>query len=81
MHKSSTHDLVNALNILASEICSPDGAANGVCAAASARILELVNLTKDLTAHIISNPMHHPKCNAKTKGSYCNCMLAKISSP
>jgi hypothetical protein len=81
MHKSSTHDLVNALNILASEICSPDGAANGVCAEASARILELVNLTKDLTAHIISNPVHHPKCNAKTKGSYCNCMLSKISSP
>jgi hypothetical protein len=81
MHKSSTHDLVNALNILASEICSPDGAANGVCAEASARILELVTLTKDLTAHIISNPVHHPKCNANTKGSYCNCMLAKISSP
>ena len=81
MHKSSTHDLVNALNILSSEICSPDGAANAVCAEASARILELVTLTKDLTAHIISNPVHHPQCNAKTKGSYCNCMLAKISSP
>lgn len=81
MHKSSTHDLVNALNILSSEICSPDGAANGVCAEASARILELVTLTKDLTAHIVSNPVHHPKCNAKIKGSYCNCMLAKISSP
>jgi hypothetical protein len=81
MHKSSTHDIVNALNILSSEIHSFDGAANALCAEASARILELVNLTKDLTAHIVSNPVHHPKCNAATKGNYCNCMLSKLSSP
>ena len=81
MHKSSTHDIVNALNILSSEIHSVDGAANALCAEASARILELVNLTKDLTAHIVSNPVHHLKCNAATKGNYCNCMLSKLSSP
>jgi hypothetical protein len=22
--------------------------------------------------------MHHPRCNAKTKGTYCNCILARV---
>lgn len=81
MKKSSTHDIVNSLNILSTEICSVDGVANALCAEASNRILELVSLTKDLTAHIVSNPVHHPKCNAYTKGNYCNCMLAKLTPP
>jgi hypothetical protein len=38
----------------------------------------MVKLTSDLTAHVISNPVHHPRCNSKTKGTYCNCILARI---
>jgi len=77
MHQSSTHDLVNALNILSSELDTPDGIPNALCAEASQRLLELVQLTSDLTAHILASPMHHPRCNAKTKGTYCNCILAR----
>lgn len=78
MHQSSTHDLVNALNILSSELDTPDGIPNALCAEASQRLLELVQLTSDLTAHILASPMHHPRCNAKTKGTYCNCILARV---
>jgi hypothetical protein len=78
MQQSSTHDLVNALNILSSELDTPDGIPNALCAEASQRLLELVQLTSDLTAHILASPMHHPRCNAKTKGTYCNCILARV---
>jgi hypothetical protein len=40
----------------------------------------LVSLTVRLSEHILSNPVHHHRCNAATKGSYCNCVLAEISS-
>ena len=79
MIQSSSHDLVNALNILSAEIHSTDGAANAVCAEASIRILQLIALTKELSDHILANPVHHPKCTAKTKGSYCNCILSRIT--
>jgi hypothetical protein len=79
MIQSSTHDLVNALNILSAEIHSADGAANAVCAEAANRILQLIALTKELSDHILASPIHHPKCNAKTKGSYCNCILSRIT--
>lgn len=78
MKRSSTHDLVNALNILSAELDTQDGIPNALCAEASTRLLELAQLTSDLTAHIISNPVHHARCNAKTKGSFCNCILADI---
>jgi len=77
--QSSTHDLVNALNILSSEIDSPDGAPNAVCAEASQRLVHLVSLTARLSEHILANPVHHPQCNAYN-GSYCNCVLSEISS-
>jgi hypothetical protein len=25
--------------------------------------------------------VHHDRCNAKTKGSYCNCILARLITP
>ncbi len=78
--QSSTHDLVNALNIISSELDTPDGAPNAVCAEASQRLVHLVSLTARLSEHILSNPVHHPRCNAATKGTYCNCVLAEISS-
>ena len=78
MHQSSTHDLVNALNIISSELDTPDGIPNALCAEASQRLRELDQLTSDLTAHILASPMHHPRCNAKTKGTYCNCILARV---
>lgn len=76
--KSSTSDIANALNILSTELDSTDGVPNAVCAEAAQRILELVSLTQKLACHIASNPVHHPKCNAATKGTYCNCVLAEI---
>jgi hypothetical protein len=79
MIHSSSHDLVNALNILSSEIHSVDGAANAVCAESANRILQLIALTKELSDHILASPIHHPKCNAKTKGTYCNCILSRIT--
>lgn len=79
MNPSSTQDLVNALNIISSELDTPDGIPNAVCSEASHRLLELVSLTSRLTSHILSNPVHHPRCNAATKGTYCNCILAQIS--
>ena len=81
MKQSSTHDLVNALNILSAELDTQDGIPNALCAEASTRLLELVQLTSDLTAHIISNHVHHGRCNAKTKSSYCNCILARLITP
>ncbi len=78
--QSSTHDLVNALNIISAEINSPDGVPNAVCAEAAQRLIHLVSLTVRLSEHILSNPVHHHRCNAATKGSYCNCVLAEISS-
>jgi hypothetical protein len=79
MHHSSSHDLVVALNILASEIQSEDGVSNTVCFEASIRIQQLIALTKELSDHILASPIHHPKCNAKTKGTYCNCILSRIT--
>ena len=80
MSQSSTHDLVNALNIISAEIDSPDGVPNAVCAEAAQRLIHLVSLTVRLSEHILSNPVHHHRCNAAIKGSYCNCVLAEISS-
>ena len=80
MKQSSSHDLVSALNILSAEINSPDGVPNAICAEAANRILDLIRLTGRLTSHILSNPVHNPKCNAVVKGSYCNCVLAEIST-
>lgn len=77
--QSSTHDLVNALNIISAEINSPDGVPNAVCAEAAQRLIHLVSLTVRLSEHILSNPVHHPKCNAYN-GNYCNCVLSEISS-
>lgn len=79
MNPSSTQDLVNALNILSSEINSSDGIPNAICAEAAIRVIDLVRLTDRLTSHILSNPVHHPKCNAVTKATYCSCILAEIS--
>jgi len=79
MNHSSTRDLASALKILAQQIHSEDGAANVVCAEAADRILLLVTLTNELTAHILASPIHHPKCTAKTKGSYCNCILSRVT--
>ena len=81
MKPSSTHDIVNALNIISVELETTDGTSNALIAEAAQRLLELVQLTSDLTAHIISNPVHHGRCNAKTKGTYCNCILARLSTP
>jgi hypothetical protein len=25
--------------------------------------------------------VHHGRCNAKTKGNYCNCILARLITP
>jgi hypothetical protein len=25
--------------------------------------------------------VHHDRCNAKTKGNYCNCILARLITP
>jgi len=81
MKSSSTHDIVNALNIISAELDTPDGIPNALIAEASTRLLELVQLTSDLTSHIVSNPVHHARCNAKTKGTYCNCLLARLITP
>jgi len=81
MKSSSTHDIVNALNIISAELETTDGIPNALIAEASQRLLELVQLTSDLTAHIVSNPVHHARCNAKTKGTYCNCLLARLITP
>jgi hypothetical protein len=78
MKPSSTHDIVNALNIISVELETTDGVPNALIAEASQRLLELVQLTADLTSHVISNPVHHARCNAKTKGTYCNCILARL---
>jgi len=79
MKTSATHDIVSALNVLSQQIHSEDGVANIVCAEAAQRINQLVALTGELTAHILANPVHHHKCNAKTKGSYCNCILSRVT--
>jgi hypothetical protein len=81
MKPSSTHDIVNALNIISVELETTDGVPNALISEAAQRLLELVQLTSDLTAHIISNPVHHDRCNAKTKGTYCNCILARLITP
>jgi len=81
MKSSSTHDIVNALNIISAELDTPDGIPNALIAEASQRLLELVQLTSDLTSHIVSNPVHNARCNAKTKGTYCNCLLARLITP
>jgi len=81
MKPSSTHDIVNALNIISVELETTDGIPNALIAEASQRLLELVQLTSDLTSHVISNPVHHARCNAKTKGTYCNCLLARLITP
>lgn len=76
--KSSTHDIVTALKIVSTQIESSDGVAQSLCLEAASRLTEMVKLTSELTAHVLPNPVHHPRCNAKTKGSYCNCILARI---
>jgi hypothetical protein len=78
MNQSSTHDIVTALKIVSSQIESPDGVAQALCLEAASRLTDMVKLTSDLTAHVISNPVHHSRCNSKTKGTYCNCILARV---
>jgi len=78
MHQSSTHDIVTALKIVSTQIESSDGVAQALCLEAASRLTDMVQLTSDLTAHVLANPVHHPRCNAKTKGTYCNCILARV---
>lgn len=78
MNKSSTHDIVTALKIVSTQIESSDGVAQALCLESASRLTDMVKLTSDLTAHILASPVHHPRCNAKTKGTYCNCILARI---
>lgn len=78
MNPSSTTDLVSALKVLSQDIQSPDNVPQIILLEAADRITELVKLTGDLTRHIASNPVHHHRCNARTKGSYCNCVLSRI---
>lgn len=78
MNPSSTTDLVSALKVLSQEIQSEDGIPQIIILEAADRITDLVKLTDYLTQHIVSNPVHHNRCNARTKGSYCNCVLSRI---
>lgn len=78
MKPSSTTDLVVALQLMSKDIEGPDNVPERLLLEAADRILELVKLTSDLTQHIVSNPVHHHRCNARTKGSYCNCVLSRI---
>lgn len=78
MNPSSTTDLVSALKVLSQDIQSEDGIPQAILLEAADRITDLVKLTSDLTQHIVSNPVHHHRCNARTKGSYCNCILSRI---
>lgn len=78
MKPSSTTDLVIALQLMSKDIEGPDNVPERLLLEAADRILELVKLTSDLTQHIVSNPVHHHRCNARTKGSYCNCVLSRI---
>jgi len=78
MNPSSTTDLVSALKVLSQDIQSEDGIPQAILLEAADRITDLVKLTSDLTQHIVSNPVHHHRCNARTKGSYCNCVLSRI---
>lgn len=80
MRPSATADLVSALKVLSQDIQSPDGIPQLVLIEAADRLLELVKLTSDLTQHILSNPVHHSRCNALTKGSYCSCVLSRLES-
>lgn len=81
MKQSTTHDLAEALTIIAKKpLTDPDSLINAVvCMEAAQRINQLVTLTRELTEHIVANPVHHPKCNAKTKSSYCSCILARLT--
>lgn len=63
---------------MSKDIEGPDNVPERLLLEAADRILELVKLTSDLTQHIVSNPVHHHRCNARTKGSYCNCVLSRI---
>lgn len=78
MKPSSTTDIVIALQLMSKDIEGPDNVPERLLIEAADRILELVKLTSDLTQHIVSNPVHHHRCNARTKGSYCNCVLSRI---
>lgn len=78
MQKSSTHDIVTALRIISQQIESSDGIPEALCLEAASRLTDMVKLTSDLTTHIISHPVHSNRCNAKTKGTYCNCILARL---
>lgn len=78
MKPSSTTDIVIALQLMSKDIEGPDNVPERLLLEAADRILELVKLTSDLTQHIVSNPVHHHRCNARTKGSYCNCVLSRI---
>lgn len=78
MKQSSTTDIVIALQLMSKDIEGPDNVPERLLLEAADRITELVKLTSDLTQHIVSNPVHHHRCNARTKGSYCNCVLSRI---
>ena len=78
MNPSSTTDLVSALKVLSQDIQSEDGIPQAILLEAADRITDLVKLTSDLTQHIVSTPVHHHRCNARTKASYCNFVLSRI---
>jgi hypothetical protein len=80
MIASSTKDIVKALNIIASQLNSPDGIPETALAEAAIRLMDLVRLTGKLSNHILANPVHHPDCNVHSKGTYCSCILSQISS-
>lgn len=80
MKQSATQDLAAALDIIArNPVTHPDDLVRSVvCAESAIRINQLVSLTNEMRDHILANPVHHHKCNAKTKGSYCSCLLSRI---
>jgi hypothetical protein len=82
MKQSATQDLAAALDIIARHpVTHPNDLVRSVvCAESAIRINQLVSLTNEMRDHILSNPIHHNKCNAKTKGSYCSCILARLGS-
>jgi len=80
MTASSTKDLVNALNIIASQINSHDGIPETALAETAIRLMDLVRLTGRLSDHILANPVHHPECNLHSKGTRCTCVLSQIQS-
>lgn len=83
MKPSSTQDIVSALHIISKrESFSDDDTIiiAAIVAESALRIEQLVGLTNEMKDHILANPVHHHKCNAKTKGSYCSCLLSRLGS-